>query len=217
MSTERRPLWARWLQLVTGLFGWALAIALMIRSGLGLGPWDAFHLGLHLTTGVSVGVASILTGLAVLVGSLAVGVRPGFGTLANMVLIGLFTDILLPWIPDAAGWRGGVAYFAAGVLLAGLCSGLYIGARLGSGPRDGLMLALSARYGWPVRRVRTAIELTALGFGWVMGGTVGVGTVVYALTSGPSVQWGLRLFGVLPARQLAEPVPPPEVPERRAA
>jgi len=206
----------RLLQLVVGLFGYALAVALMIRSGLGLGPWDAFHVGLHTLTGLTVGVASILTGLVILAGSLLLGVRPGVGTVANMVLIGAFTDLLLPVVPPAGGWLTGVPYFVAGAALVGACTGMYIAAGFGSGPRDGLMLALSRRYGWPVRRVRTGIELSALGAGWWMGGVVGVGTVLFAATAGPSVQWGLRLFGVVPP---AAPPPPPVADDaaRRAA
>jgi uncharacterized protein len=199
VSAPRRSLAARWAQLVAGFLLWGLAIALMIRSGLGLGPWDAFHLGLHRLTGASVGVASIVTGLVIVVASLPIGIRPRAGTLANMVLIGLFVDLLLPLVPPAGGALAGLAYYAAALPVIGIGTGVYIAAALGSGPRDGLMLALALRTGWPVRRVRTLIELSALGAGWAMGGTIGVGTVIYALLAGPAVQWGLRRFGVLPA------------------
>lgn len=171
----------------------------MLRSQLGLGPWDAFHVGISRLTPLSIGVASIVTGLAILAGSRLLGVRPGVGTVANMVLIGVFIDILLPLVPAARGWAMGLAYYLPAVLVVGLCTGMYIAARLGSGPRDGLMLALAARTGWPVRRVRTLIELSALGAGWAMGGQVGVGTLLFAATVGPAAQWGLRLFGVTPA------------------
>ena len=196
----RDTLAGRWGQLLVGLVGFGVAITLMIRSGLGLGPWDAFHVGVSLWTPLSVGVASMVTGLVVLAGSLLLGVRPGLGTLANMVLIGLVIDALLPVVPTAHGWVAGLAYFLPALVLFGPCTGMYIGARLGSGPRDGLMLAVAARTGWPVRRVRTIIELSALGAGWAMGGTIGVGTLLFAVGAGPAAQWGLRLFGVLPAR-----------------
>lgn len=171
----------------------------MIQSQLGLGPWDAFHVGVARLTPLSIGVASIVTGLAILAGSRLLGARIGVGTLANMVLIGVFIDLLLPLVPPARGWAIGLAYYLPALLVVGLCTGMYIAARLGSGPRDGLMLAVADRTGWPVRRVRTLIELSALGAGWAMGGQVGVGTVLFAATVGPAAQWGLRLFGVIAA------------------
>lgn len=196
-----------WARLVAGLAGFAAAICLMIRSGLGLGPWDAFHVGISLQTGISVGAASILAGVAIVAGSWFVGARPGPGTLANMVLIGLFLDGLLPWTPAAPGLAAGFAYYGVAVALCGLSTGLYIAPGLGKGPRDGLMLAVSARSGWSVRRVRTLIELSALAFGWAMGGAVGIGTVIFALGIGPAVQWGLRVNGVpdAAAPRAAEP------------
>jgi uncharacterized membrane protein YczE len=188
----------RLLQLSAGLFGWALAIALFIRSHLGLGPWDAFHYGVHLQTGMSVGTASIVAGLVIIAVNLALRVRPGVATVLNMVLIGVFTDLLLPLIPDATATGAAVTYFAAAVPLVGLASGLYIGAGFGHGPRDGLMMALTLRTGWSVRSIRTLIELSVLVLGWLMGGTVGIGTIAVTLTVGHSVQWGLRLFGAAP-------------------
>lgn len=188
-------------QLVLGLLGWGLAITLFIRSHLGLGPWDAFHYGLHVQTGVSVGVASILAGLVILVGTLAMKVRPGVATLLNMVLIGVFIDLLLPVVPDAPSLAAAVAYFVFAIGMVGISSGLYIGAGFGHGPRDALMVVLALRTGWPVRRIRTLIEITVLGLGWLMGGVVGIGTLVIALTVGPAVQWGLALFRALPEEQ----------------
>lgn len=189
----------RLVQLVAGLFGWALGIALFIRSHLGLGPWDAFHYGVHVQTGMTVGTASILAGLIIIGANLALGVRPGLATLLNMLLIGLFTDLLLPLVPDAGSMVTAVAYFAVAIPLVGVSSGLYIGAGFGHGPRDGLMMALTLRTGWSVRSIRTLIELSVLVLGWLMGGTVGIGTIVVTLTIGHSVQWGLRLFGATPA------------------
>ncbi len=185
-----------WLQLLIGLFGYSLSVTLMIESQLGLGPWDAFHVGIHNKTGVSVGIASILAGLVLQIGSWFIGVRPGLGTLANMILIGVFIDVLTPLIPTAHGWVWGLAYYLPGVLICGLSTGFYIAAALGKGPRDGLMLGVSERTGWPVGRVRTLIELVVLGLGWAMGATIGVGTLLFALGIGPAVQWGLRVCGV---------------------
>lgn len=191
---RRNPLRA-WMQLLLGLVVYGLAIALMIRSNLGLGPWDAFHVGIHMLTGMSVGVASIVVGLLIVAGTTLAGDRPGAGTLANMLFIGLFIDLLLPIVPEASGWIVGLPMFSAGVVLTGFATGLYIGARLGKGPRDGLMIAISERMGWPVRRVRTAIEISVLAAGWMMGGTVGLGTILFTAGIGPVTQWGLQLFG----------------------
>ncbi len=188
----------RWSQLLIGLYGFGVAIPLMIRSDLGLGPWDAFHVGINNLTGISIGTASILVGLVIVIASYGLGVRPGPGTIVNMILIGVFIDLMLPFIPEAPDWRWGVGYYAIAVVLSGASTGMYIGAGLGSGPRDGLMIAASRRTEWPVQRVRTLIELSALGAGWAMGGPVGVGTLLYALTVGPAVQLGLQLFGALP-------------------
>lgn len=193
-----------WVQLVVGLFGYGVAVALMIQSQLGLGPWDAFHVGVQNLTGIPVGQASIYVGMLLLLGTWFIGVRPGLGTLSNMVLIGVFLDLLLPVLPLAQGWAMGLAYFIPGLLICGLATGFYIGAGLGKGPRDGLMVGLSERTGWPVRRVRTLIELVVLLFGWLMGGTIGVGTLLFAFGIGPSVQWGMRICGVLDAPAAAE-------------
>ena len=188
-------------QLVIGLLGWGLTIALFVRSGLGLGPWDAFHYGVHVQTGISIGGASIATGAVILMATTVAGLRPGLGTLLNMVLVGASTDLLLPIVPQATGLAAAAAYFVAALVLAGLASGMYIGAGLGHGPRDGLMVALAVRTQWSVRRIRTLLEACVLAAGWLMGGTVGVGTIVIMLTIGHSVQWGLRLFGALPERE----------------
>jgi uncharacterized protein len=203
-SAASRPLAARSVQLLLGLLGWGVGITLFIRSRLGLGPWDAFHYGIHVQTGITVGMASILAGFCILLVTLAMAVRPGVATVLNMVLIGVFIDLLMPLIPDAPNRVAALAYFAAAIPLVGLSSGLYIGAGFGHGPRDGLMVAIVRRSGWSVRRVRTVIEVSVLGAGWAMGGTVGLGTVIVAATIGPAVQWGLRLFGALP-----DPAPGP--------
>jgi uncharacterized membrane protein YczE len=199
----------RWTQLVFGFAGWGLSVVLMLQSGLGVGPWDAFHQGLHRQLGIGIGTASIGVGVLVLLLSLPLGIRPGMGTVANMVLIGAFTDLLLPVVPPAPGWGWGLAYHLSGIALAGWFTGVYIDAGLGKGPRDGLVLGLAERWRWPVRRVRTLIELSVLGAGWALGGTLGIGTVIYAPLIGPSMQWGLRRWGVLPvpASTTAESLP----------
>ena len=201
-----RSLAVRWVQLLVGLLGFAAAIAFMIRSGLGLGPWDAFHVGIHRLSGISVGTASILAGIVIVGISMMLKARPGPATLANMVLIGIFTDLMLKVLPPARGIPIGFLYHLGGIALIGLASGMYLGAGLGAGPRDGLMTALAARWGWSIARTRTLIELSVLGLGWAMGGTLGLGTVLFALGVGPSVQWGMRLFGLLPPKPPTGPV-----------
>lgn len=193
MSTVRSV--RAWAQLLVGLLAFGIAISLMVQSRLGLGPWDAFHAGLHRLTGMSLGMATVVTGVVILVGSFFLGIRPGWGTIANMVLIGIFIDLLLPWMPPAQGAIWGLTYYAPAILLCGLATGVYIAAGLGKGPRDGLMIGLSVRSGWPVRRVRTLIELVVLLLGWTMGGRVGVGTLLFAFGIGPATQWGLAIFG----------------------
>lgn len=209
------------------LFG--VVIAMMLQSGLGLGPWDAFHAGVSRLTGISIGQASIIVGIVVLAGSMAMGVRPGIGTLANMILVGMATDLAYPLVPPAASLGGGILtgllYYVVAIGVGGYATGMYIGARLGAGPRDGLMVGLSARFGWPVRRVRTCIELGALVAGWGMGARLGVGTVLFMLGIGPATQWGMRRFGLVRAdggatadtvRGSSEPAPPTQ-PRDRAA
>ncbi|HSH46962.1 MAG TPA: hypothetical protein VK966_14040 [Longimicrobiales bacterium] len=191
----------RWTRLLAGLFLFGVSIVLMIRSGLGLGPWDAFHVGLYHLTGMTVGTATIVVGLVIVVGTWFIGERPGPGTIANMVLIGIFVDLLLPVLPEATSWQVGLPYHLAGIGLTGVATGLYISPGLGRGPRDGLMLALAERTGQSVQRVRTVIEITVLALGWAMGGTVGVGTVLFALGIGPVTQWSLHWFGIAPGRR----------------
>jgi uncharacterized protein len=211
----REPFASRLLLLVVGLFGFGLAIALMIRSQLGLGPWDAFHLGLARLTGTTVGTMSVLVGLLIVAAGRAIGVRPGVGTLVNMVLVGVFIDLLLPLVPAAEGWRWGLGYYATALFLCGVSTGMYIAPGLGAGPRDGMMIGLSARSGWPVRRVRTLIELTVLAAGWAMGGRVGFGTLLFTFAAGPAAQLGLQLFGALPAPPARPAVRPARSRRRR--
>ena len=181
-------------QLFFGLFLFGLNISLMIRAELGLGPWDAFHVGLAQVTGLSVGLIIIVIGVLVVLGTLLIRVRPGPGTVANMIMVGIFADLLLPVIPVASGVSWSWAFLFSGIALCGLATGIYIGAGYGAGPRDSLMVGIAERSGWSIRRVRTLIEVSVLGLGWMMGGKIGIGTVVFTLTIGPSAQWGMRLF-----------------------
>src|SRR5262245_24276909 len=148
-------------------------IALTIRSQLGAAPWDVFHIGLHRATGLSIGVATLATGIAAILIARAAGVRPGPATLVNALTIGLCVDAGLALLPGAPGLPLAAAYLAAGLVLFGLGTGIYFSARLGAGPRDSLMVALARRPGWTIRRARGATELAALGAGLLLGGQLG--------------------------------------------
>lgn len=179
--------------LLTGLCGYGLSMAMMVRAGLGLDPWDVLHQGLALRTPMSIGVASAVVGLAVLLAWIPLRNKPGVGTVANVVIIAATVDAGLAVLGQPESMPARVALMVAAVLLNAVSTVLYVGAGLGPGPRDGLMTGLVARSGLSVRLVRTSIEATVLAGGWLLGGSVGVGTVVYALGIGPLVQLTLRL------------------------
>ena len=187
ISVTTRPL-RRLPQLAGGLALYGISMGLMIRGGLGLDPWDVLHDALSRRTGLTFGTITAITGAAVLLCWLPLRQRPGVGTVANIVLVAIAVDATLALLgpADAMAWR--IVLMVAGVVLNGLATAAYIGVRLGPGPRDGLMTGLVARTGVSVRVIRTGIEVVVLGTGWLLGGTVGVGTVVYALAIGPLTQ-----------------------------
>ena len=177
-------------RLLLGLVLCGLGIAVMVAADLGLGPWDVLHQGLSNLTRIPIGTVGILVGLVVLAAWLPLRERPGLGTVLNVLVIGIVIDVTLLFLdtPSQAWLRW--VLMASGPVLFGVGSGFYIGAGLGSGPRDGIMTGL-ARRGLPVGVVRAGLELTVLAAGWLLGGTVGVGTVVFALTIGPIVHLAL--------------------------
>ncbi|WP_459706591.1 membrane protein YczE [Actinophytocola sp. KF-1] len=178
----------RLAQLLGGLALYGASMGLMIRSGLGLDPWDVLHEALSELTGLTFGTVTALTGALVLLCWIPLRQRPGIGTVSNILVIAVAVDLTLAVVAPASALVPRIVLMVAGVVLNGLASAAYIGVRLGPGPRDGLMTGLHARTGWSIRLVRTAIELTVLTAGWLLGGTVGVGTVLYALAIGPLVQ-----------------------------
>ena len=184
----------RLCQLYAGLTLYGLSSAMMVRSALGLNPWDVFHQGLGDRTPLSFGTVVILTGVVVLLLWIPLRQRPGLGTISNIIVIGLTADLGLWLIPQVAGLPARGAVLAAGIVLCGVATSAYIGAGFGPGPRDGLMTGLANRTGWSIRAVRTGIELTALGLGWALGGTVGAGTILYAVAIGPIVHATLPFF-----------------------
>jgi len=175
-------------QLFLGLGLYGASMGLMIRSGLGLDPWDVLHEALATLTGLTFGTITAIVGALVLLCWIPLRQRPGIGTVSNILVIAVAVDLTLAVVAQPAALVPRIVLLLAGVVLNGFASAAYIGVRLGPGPRDGLMTGLNGRTGWSIRLVRTAIELTVLATGWLLGGTVGVGTVLYALAIGPLVQ-----------------------------
>jgi uncharacterized membrane protein YczE len=189
------------IQLFAGLVLYGVSMAIMIRSGLGLSPWDVFHQGLSKVTGISFGWVVILLGIPILLLWIPLRQRPGFGTLANLVVIGFVVDFALSVLPDGHFLPARIGYLVTGILMNGLATGLYIGSRFGPGPRDGLMTGIAGRVPrLSIRLVRTSIEVFVLAVGFLLGGTVGIGTVAYALAIGPLVHFFLPLCTVKPRR-----------------
>lgn len=186
---------ARFAQLVVGLLLYGFTMALMVQSGLGLDPWDVFHEGLTHHVPLTFGQVVIVVGAIVLLLWIPLKQRPGIGTVLNVLIIGLAADagIALVAAPDEMWAR--VTLLVMGVVGNGLAGALYIGARLGAGPRDGVWVALVERTGLSVRLVRTGIEVTVLATGFLLGGTVGIGTALYAIAIGPLVQFFLERLG----------------------
>ena len=198
-----RAVRARLVQLLIGLGLYGLSSSLLVLAGLGLDPWDVLHQGLARHTPLAIGTWAILVGAAVLLLWIPLRQRPGIGTLCNVVAVGGVMDLVLGLAPAPHALGARVACLVAGVALNGVATGAYIGAGLGPGPRDGLMTGLAAR-GHSIRAVRTGIELTVLASGWLLGGTVGIGTVLYAVSIGPLA----HVFIPLLARGPRTPAPP---------
>lgn len=182
----RHELKQRLPRLVWGLFLFGFGIALMVAADLGLGPWDVFHQGVSAHTPIPIGSVVIITGVVLLVLWIPLRERIGIGTLLNALLIGAVMDLSLIWLETPAVTTVRWVYLVGGVVIVGIGSGYYIGAGLGPGPRDGLMTGLAKR-GWPIGLARLGIELTALLGGWLLGGTIGAGTVLFAFGIGPLV------------------------------
>jgi len=184
----------RFTQLQIGLFLYGLSIALMVRAELGLNPWSVFHQGLSDVTGVSMGLVVNGVGLLVLLLWIPLRQKPGIGTVCNVLLIGTVADLCLKVLPPLEGlWLRSVFLIVA-IVLNAVATGAYIGAGLGPGPRDGITTGLLRVTKWEVRWIRTGVEATVLALGWLMGGTVGVGTVLFVLSTGPLLQIFLPMF-----------------------
>ncbi|WP_294179891.1 YitT family protein [uncultured Schumannella sp.] len=186
----------RWAQLLIGLVLYGVALGVMARAGIGVAPWDVLGQGIARQTGLPFGLVTNLVGALVLVLWIPLRQRPGIGTILNVLLIGTSAELGLWLVPQqTVPWQQAIV-FAGGLALLAVASGLYIGARLGPGPRDGLMTGVHARTGWPIWAVRTGIEVTVLAVGWMLGGQFGIGTVAFALLIGPMVGVTLPLLRV---------------------
>lgn len=184
----------RLIQLYFGLTLYGVSTAVYVRANLGADPWNVFHLGVAGLTSLNIGLVMILTGVAVLLLWIPLRQRPGLGTISNVIVLGLAADATLALMPPLESLWLRAAMLGMAVILNALATGMYIGAGFGAGPRDGLMTGIHARTGWPVRWIRMAIELSVLVIGTVLGGTFGIGTVLYALAIGPLIQICLPWF-----------------------
>lgn len=202
-GASRRILVRRWGQLMLGLFLYGIAVALLIQANVGLDPWTVFAQGLEVQTGLSIGLIVVLIGFGVLLLWIPIKQKPGIGTVLNVLLIGPVLDLAMLMVETPEQLWAQWLMFAGGLALLAIATGLYIGARFGPGPRDGLMTGAHARFGWKIWKVRTGVEVTVLAIGWLLGGTVGFGTIAFALLIGPMV-------GVtLPLLRVPEPTRPP--------
>ncbi|PTX58428.1 hypothetical protein C8P63_11615 [Melghirimyces profundicolus] len=193
-----RPFLIRWGAFLAGLWIMALGIALMIKAGLGLAPWDVFHMGLAMVTPLTVGTWLQLVGLAVLTGASVLARRlPGPGAVLNMFLVGLFVDRLLAsaWLKTPGAPVSQWGMLLCGLALIGLGNGLYIAPRLGAGPRDALVIVLSEKLGISISRIRLILEVSVLVVGWLLGGPVYFGTLLFSLTIGPMMQVSIQFWG----------------------
>ena len=189
-------LWKRVILVEIGLIVCGLAFAIMLRAAIGLDPWDAFHQGISFLTGVSIGTVVVIVGFAVMFLWIFLKQKLGLGTIMNAITIGIAINVFYAWIPTASNYLIGVVYFVVGILINGVGISMYVGGGLGPGPRDGLMTGLVKRTGKPLWLIRTAIEVVVLGLGWAFGGTIGLGTVLYAFTIGPVVHVMLPWFNL---------------------
>lgn len=185
-------------RLLLGLYLVGLGLAMMIHTGLGVPPWDVLSQGLQVQTGWSFGTCAVVISAIVLLIWIPIKQQPGIGTIINAVLIGPFADLSKPLMPELDGWLANLVWMALGLFSVALGAGLYISANLGAGPRDGLMVGLTRVSGWPFWVIRTIGESVVLITGWVLGGTVGIGTALFAISIGTLMQMTMKWFGFDP-------------------
>lgn len=190
----------RWVQLLAGLFFYGIAIAMMIRAAIGISPWDVLAQGVSLHTGIPFGFVTNIVGGIVLLLWIPLRQRLGIGTILNALLIGPSAEVGLWLIPEQSNIWAQILLFAGGLVLLAIATGLYIGARFGPGPRDGLMTGLNKKFGIRIWIVRTSIEVVVLSIGWLLGGNVGFGTLAFALLIGPLVHLTMPILHVADTR-----------------
>jgi len=193
----------RIVQLLLGLFLYGVAISLIVRAAIGVAPWDVLSQGVVKQTGLSFGLVTVALSVVVLLLWIPIKQKPGIGTLLNALLVGPSAEVGLALLPVPEGLVLQIVYFAGGLSLLAIATGLYIGARFGPGPRDGLMTGIHRKFGWRIWIVRTAIEVTVLSIGWLLGGNVGLGTLAFALLIGPMVNVTMPLL-LVPAAVTAQ-------------
>ena len=196
LHKTNRSLPIRLVTLLAGLFVYGLGVALTVHAGIGIAPWDVLAQGISIQTGLSFGVATVVVSILVLVCWIPLKVKPGFGTVANALFVGLFADFWLQILPDLTAYWQQLAVFMLGVVVVAIATGLYISSSLGSGPRDGLMQGTANALDKPFWLARTAFEGSVLTIGWLMGGQVREGTLLFALTIGYLVQISLQAFKI---------------------
>ena len=191
----------RLFRLNLGLFIYGLALAMVVNARVGIPPWDVFAQGISIQLHTSYGIASIIVSTIVLIFWIPLKIKPGVGSIMNAILIGLWMDFWSPYLPVLDQYWQNLAMFLLGMCTVAFATGLYITSNLGSGPRDGLILGLTKRFGWKVWQVRTLIEVLVLAVGWAMGGQVREGTVIFAVCIGYLMQGSLKFFKYQPNRQ----------------
>jgi uncharacterized membrane protein YczE len=185
-------------RLLLGLYLFGLGLAMMIHTGLGVPPWDVLSQGVQVQTGWSFGFSAIVISAIVLLLWIPIKQQPGIGTVINAIMIGPFADLNEPLMPELDGWLANLLWMVLGLLAVALGAGLYISANLGAGPRDGLMVGLTRVSGWPFWIIRTIGESLVLLTGWLLGGTVGIGTALFAVAIGYLMQMSMKMFGFDP-------------------
>lgn len=184
----------RLTKLMIGLFIYGLGIACMVDANIGIAPWDVLAQGISVQSGVSYGIASIIVSILVLLTWIPLKVKPGVGSILNAICIGLFTDLWLPFVPKQTEFGLGILQFAVGMVVVAFATGLYISSNLGMGPRDGLIMGSVRKFNRPVWQIRTAYESLVLALGWLLGGQVGLGTLMFAFGIGYLMQTALKFF-----------------------
>ena len=192
----RTNFWYRLIKLLVGLFIYGIGVALLVHAAIGIAPWDVLAQGISLQSGISFGQATVVVSLLVMLLWIPLRVRVGLGSVLNAILIGVFADIVLDWLPDLNGYWHQLTVFLAGLLIVAYATGLYISCGMGKGPRDGLMIGLATKLQRPFWQVRTAVEILVVTGGFLLGGQVREGTLIFAISIGYLNQLSLRLFGL---------------------